>query len=275
MSVEQAESTARTYYDSPDADTFYSKVWGGEDIHVGLYETPQEEIAAASRRTVARMAEIAGIGPDTTVLDLGAGYGGAARQIAKATGATVHCVNLSPVENERNTRLTSEQGLSDKVDVVTASFEDVPVDDASVDVVWSQDAFLHSGNRDAVLDEIARVLKPGGQVVFTDPMAADGLDQSSIQPILDRIQLATMATPGFYTDGLERRGFSEVKFHDHADQLPTHYRRVREELVAREAELAAEISEGYISGMKAGLQHWVDGGNAGKLSWGIVHAVKD
>lgn len=272
--AQAAETTARSYYDSEDADNFYSLVWGGEDIHVGLYETPGEEIAAASRRTVARMAEIAGIGAGTQVLDLGSGYGGAARQLARNHGAKVHCLNLSPVENERNTRLTTEQGLEKLVSVATGTFEDVPVEDASIDVVWSQDAFLHSGDRNRVLDEAARVLKPGGQVVFTDPMAVDGLDQSSIQPILDRIQLATMATPGFYTGGLEKRGFTSVTFHDHAAQLPTHYGRVREELIAREQELAAAISDTYITNMKAGLQHWVDGGNAGKLTWGVVHAIK-
>ena len=55
MSAQQAEATARSYYDSEDADTFYSSVWGGEDIHVGLYRTDDEEIAPASRRTVEQM----------------------------------------------------------------------------------------------------------------------------------------------------------------------------------------------------------------------------
>ncbi|TCK26058.1 methyltransferase domain-containing protein [Pseudonocardia endophytica] len=274
MTAQQAEATARDYYDSEDADNFYSVVWGGEDIHVGLYETPDGEIAEASRRTVSRMAEIAGIGKGTEVLDLGAGYGGAARQLARNLGASVHCLNLSPVENERNARLTKEQGLENLVSVATGTFEDVPVGDASVDVVWSQDAFLHSGDRDKVLDEIARVLRPGGHVVFTDPMAGDGVDQTQIQPILDRIQLSTMATPGFYTTGLEARGFTSVTFEDHAHQLPTHYGRVRQELVKRESELGGRISEEYITKMKAGLQHWVDGGNAGNLTWGIFHAVK-
>lgn len=51
-----AASTARSYYNSTDADTFYSTVWGGEDIHVGIYQRPDEPIVDASRRTVARMA---------------------------------------------------------------------------------------------------------------------------------------------------------------------------------------------------------------------------
>ena len=48
--------TARAYYNSSDADAFYYRVWGGEDIHIGLYSTDQEPIRTASRRTVATMA---------------------------------------------------------------------------------------------------------------------------------------------------------------------------------------------------------------------------
>ncbi|MEE4331380.1 MAG: SAM-dependent methyltransferase, partial [Wenzhouxiangella sp.] len=69
--------TAREYYNSSDADNFYFHIWGGEDIHIGLYQSDEEPIADASRRTVRRMAELAGdLGPQTRVLDLGAGYGG-------------------------------------------------------------------------------------------------------------------------------------------------------------------------------------------------------
>ncbi|HCE41422.1 MAG TPA: SAM-dependent methyltransferase, partial [Alcanivorax sp.] len=46
-----AVNTARDYYNSDDADQFYARVWGGEDIHVGLYENDEEPIFDASRRT--------------------------------------------------------------------------------------------------------------------------------------------------------------------------------------------------------------------------------
>ena len=32
-----AATTAASYYDSTDADHFYADIWGGEDIHIGLY----------------------------------------------------------------------------------------------------------------------------------------------------------------------------------------------------------------------------------------------
>ena len=50
-----AVRTAQDYYNSDDADNFYSRLWGGEDIHIGLYEHDDEDVIPASRRTVARV----------------------------------------------------------------------------------------------------------------------------------------------------------------------------------------------------------------------------
>ncbi|NLU67019.1 class I SAM-dependent methyltransferase [Streptomyces sp. HNM0574] len=270
-----ATNTARSYYNSPDADTFYHQVWGGEDIHVGIYQGAQEPIADASRRTVERMAGKLGLTADQTVLDLGAGFGGSARYLAETYGCKVTALNLSEVENERNRELTAARGLTAKIDVVDGSFEAIPADDASVDVVWSQDAFLHSGNRNRVLEEIARVLKPGGQLVFTDPMAADGTDVKHLQPILDRIHLDDMGSPGYYRRQLASLGFraeSEGGFEELREQLVNHYGRVLAETEKQEKEgLGNKISSDYLEQMKKGLGHWVEGGSRKNLTWGIFH----
>ncbi|WP_344569548.1 methyltransferase domain-containing protein [Streptomyces axinellae] len=272
-----AVNTARSYYNSPDADAFYSSVWGGEDIHVGIYEGPQEPIADASRRTVERMASGLGLTKESTVLDLGSGFGGSARYLAETFGCRVQALNLSEVENQRHRELNSVRGLTDRIEVVDGSFESIPFPDSSVDVVWSQDAFLHSGDRIRVLEEVRRVLKPGGQLVFTDPMAADGTEVKAIQPILDRIHLDDMGSPGFYTRELARLGFdptpregADSGFEDLRTQLVTHYGRVLEETERQETEgLAAKVSSEYLGQMKKGLTHWVEGGEQRRLTWGI------
>src|SRR5699024_3159189 len=210
--------------------------------------------------------------PQTRILDIGAGYGGAARYLARTYGCHVVCLNLSEVENERNRAQTAEQGLSHLVEVVDGSFEDLNFEDNHFDIIWSQDAMLHSGERIRVLEEAARVLKPKGEFVFTDPMASDSCDKSKLQPILDRLHLDTLGSPDFYRRELGKLGLSSVDFEDHTPQLPTHYGRVLDELTKREADVAANTSDEYITNMKRGLQHWVDGGNGGNLAWGIFHA---
>lgn len=264
-----AVRTARDYYNSDDADNFYASVWGGEDIHVGLYDPPEISIADASRATVKRMADKIEVTPATTILDIGAGFGGSARYLAATYGCRVRCLNLSEVENGRNREMNREQGLDHLIEVVDGSFEDIPFQDNAFDVVWSQDAMLHSGDRVQVLEEVARVLRPDGAFVFTDPMAADGTPRSALGPILKRLDLDTMGTPDFYRREISRLGMKKVEFDDLTPQLPTHYGRVLAETEARESELAGQISSDYLEPMKVGLRHWVDGGNAGNLAWGI------
>ena len=75
-----AVETAKNYYDSADADTFYALIWGGEDIHIGLYQGANDDIAAASQRTIAHMAKQLSVKPKAHILDLGSGFGGATRE---------------------------------------------------------------------------------------------------------------------------------------------------------------------------------------------------
>ena len=266
---------AEDYYDSADADNFYQEIWGGEDIHVGLYESG-DTIRDASHKTVLRMADrLLGIGPDAKVLDIGAGYGGAARVLAERFRCHVTCLNLSDVENERNTTLSKQQGLDDRITVLHGSFEDIPLEDESVDIVWSQDAILHSGDRQRVLREVARVLRPGGEFIFTDPMQADTIDDpSALQPIYDRIHLNSLASFQFYRTELTGLGFSELSIEDLTPQLSTHYGRVAQELRNKRDQLAGKISTEYIDRMLKGLSHWVTGGENGHLKWGILHFKK-
>lgn len=266
---------ARDYYDSEDADNFYHAIWGGEDIHIGLYDEGLS-IKEASRRTVLAMAaRLKNLAPGARVLDIGSGYGGGARVLAKEFGAHVVCLNLSKVENDRNRALTNEQGLSERIEVIDGSFDDIPCGDAEFDIVWSQDAILHAADRGEVLSEVSRVLKAGGEFIFTDPMQADDLvDSSVLQPIYDRIHLSSLASFGFYRRELLQRGFREVAIDDLTHQLRTHYARVGMELAERRAELEKQISPDYIDRMLAGLKHWVDGADNGHLAWGVMHFEK-
>lgn len=266
-----AVETARAYYDSDDADTFYAEVWGGEDIHVGLYARPDEPIAEASRRTCARMAELAGpLGAATRVLDLGAGYGGAVRYLARTFGCSCVALNLAEVENERNRRMTREAGLAAQVEVVPGDFTAMPFDDAAFDRAWSQEALLHAGDRAEVCAEVVRVLKPGGVLVFTDPMQVDDAPADRLRTIRDRLHLESLASPRFYRETLSALGMREVTFDEQPGQLVSHYARVRDVLVASADRLRAlGVGDDYIERMKAGLGHWVDGGREGLLTWGI------
>ncbi len=258
------------YYDSDDADLFYSTIWGGEDLHIGDYgET--SVIRAASDRIVHRMIDtLDGLGPHSRVLDMGAGYGGAMRKLVKATGAEAVCLNISETQNDYNRAKIREAGLGDRITVRHGVFEDVPEPDASFDVVWSQDAFLHSDQRAKIMGEAFRVLKPGGTLIFTDPMQADDVAPGVLQAVYDRLRLRDLGSMRFYRHAAAAAGFTVVEQQDMLANLRTHYARVLEELKANETMLRdAGASLEYLAKMEAGLQTWVRAADEGQLAWGV------
>lgn len=262
--------TTKDYYDSDDAQNFYYQLWGGEDLHLGIYLNETETIRRASRRTIREMAYLLPkLNAEMKVLDLGGGFSGSARYLAHNFGCHVTVLNLSERENERGRRMNKEQGVDHLIDVVDGNFEDIPFEDNTFDVVWSQDAILHSGDREKVLREAARVLKSGGHMVFTDPMMTDDCPKDVLQPIFDRINLESLGSPGFYNAAAQRVGFDVVEYVDLDRFLPIHYQRVLDETEANEDRIKGQISEAYIENMKKGLRYWVEGGLNGHLTWGI------
>jgi sarcosine/dimethylglycine N-methyltransferase len=258
------------YYDGDDADTFYSTVWGGEDLHIGVYDDTKD-IREASAETVDRMAALLpNLGADTKVLDIGAGYGGSMRRIVRQKGCEAVCLNISETQNDTDRAKNRQSKLADRIRVVHGVFEDIPEADSSYDVVWSQDAILHSDQRERVLAEVWRVLKPGGHFVFTDPMQADDVPEGVLQPVYDRLQLNSLGSMRFYREAGRALGFEVLDQLEMTGHLRTHYDRVREDLEAnydklRESGASAE----YLDKMVVGLKNWVKAADAGHLAWGI------
>jgi sarcosine/dimethylglycine N-methyltransferase len=273
--AEDPIAVTRSYYDSADADNFYFHVWGGEDIHIGIYEGGGTDIAAASRKSIELLAaRLPYLGETSRVLDLGAGFGGAARYLAKSKGCHVTALNFSATENARSRAMCNAAGLSGSVEIVEASFEELPLPSASFDAVWSQDALLHSGKKEQIFREVARVLRPGGDFIFTDPMESGTGSREDLQPVLDRIHLSCLGSFAAYAAAAESAGLRIVDLLDLTPHLIRHYALVHKELEARRAALKGLVSDAFIQRMLMGLDHWVRAGERGALAWGILHFRK-
>lgn len=279
-----AVAQAEDYYDSTVADVFYKEVWGGGvDIHVGLYQKAPS-IKEASRETVKYMAsKLPQMSQKDLLIDIGAGFGGPARFLAERRKIRVDCVNLSSVQNARNREAVKKARLEYRIKVIDGNFEDLEHEDGAAKVVWSQDAIVHSDDRCKVLDEVHRVLQPGGVFIFTDLMLAPDAPEEIRQPIMARIKLESMGSPEFYLEEATRLGWTG-DFEDLSHEAHAHYSNVMRELripdvqarllAAVERERQQEMRE-YIDTMLAGLQHWVNAGEEGYLKWGIFRFEKN
>jgi len=97
------------------------------------------------------------------------------RYLVKEYGCQVGCLNLSETQNKRNRELNRKAGISLAINVIDGNFEDIPLSDGSVDLAWSQDALLHSGDRQKVFEEVSQVLAKGGNLFSPIPCRAQSV----------------------------------------------------------------------------------------------------
>merc|ERR1711957_780179 len=117
------------------------------------------------------MGKLGGTSPETdsgaNVLDVGCGVGGTSRYLAKKLGKNAHVtgITLSPNQVDRATELAVEQNVPNaKFTVMNALKMDFP--DNSFDIVWACESGEHMPDKKAYIDEMMRVLKPGGKYVM-------------------------------------------------------------------------------------------------------------
>lgn len=111
------------------------------------------------------------------IVDLGSGYCGEARFQTTALDSQVLAVNLSGEQNRRAEVLNAAAGADDRITVVDASY---------------------AARRDQPIAEVARVLNAGGEFLFTDSMAADGVSATELSGVLERLNLSSLASPSEY-----------------------------------------------------------------------------
>ena len=113
-----------------------------------------------------------GAGPGDDVLDVGCRSGAHSVEIVRRFGCRVIAVDPIPRHLEEARKLIAEKGVEDRVTVLEAAIEWLPVEDGSVGYVWCRDMLNHVQLPDA-LSECFRVLRPGGRMLVYQTFAAD------------------------------------------------------------------------------------------------------
>ena len=141
------------------------------------------------RAPASAVASFAGVGnphersylqPGETVLDLGSGAGLDAIIASWCVGSSGHVigVDLNPAMCLKAQAHAAATGTSMECQV--GRMEDIPVPTASVDVVISNGVINLSFRKRRVIEEIFRVLRPGGRISITDIVSAKQLSQSIV-----------------------------------------------------------------------------------------------
>jgi ubiquinone/menaquinone biosynthesis C-methylase UbiE len=135
---------------------------------------PVDELHIRGREATVELAELAGIHAGMHVLDVGSGIGGSTRYLAAQFGCRVTGIDLTPQYCETAEALTKLVGIDALTEFRCASALEMPFDDATFDLAWTQHVQMNIFDKPGLYREIARVLRPGGRFVFHDILAGPG-----------------------------------------------------------------------------------------------------
>jgi len=126
--------------------------------------------------------EAAMLKPGETVLDLGSGAGPDCIRAARLVGPSGRVIGLDMTsEMIAKARANTDRLGIENVEYRRGFLENMPVEDASIDVVISNCVVNLSPDKPAVFSEVLRVLKPGGRLVFSDIVVKGRLPQQVLQ----------------------------------------------------------------------------------------------
>lgn len=154
----------------------------GEDLGQTSWATAEEF------REIFRLLELK---RESAALEIGCGCGGCAIFLAGMLGCRVTGLDVNADGVRVASELAQARGLAG-----LAHFEHrdasqgLPFTDNSFDAVYSNDAICHIGGRPALLNELRRVLKPGGRIAFSDALEISGTVTND--------ELATRSSIGYY-----------------------------------------------------------------------------
>ncbi|MCZ2860799.1 methyltransferase domain-containing protein [Blastococcus sp. VKM Ac-2987] len=189
-----------------DTDALTAKV---QEMYRAVARTPQQEFHFKTGRALAErlgyppaeldripaeaIESFAGVGwffdladprEGDTVLDLGSGSGMDAFFAALRVGPTgrVVGIDMTDAQLEKADRLRAEHGL-DHVTFRAGRIEQLPVDDASVDVVISNGVINLIPDKEEVFREVVRVLRPGGRLAIADIVTDTALTEAIVSDV--------------------------------------------------------------------------------------------
>ena len=190
---------------------------GCDPITTNLYDASQAgqipEEALLASLGCGNPTALAGLNPGETVLDLGSGGGIDVLLSAKRVGATGRVYGLDMTdemlalanESKRKAGLTNVEFLKGEI-------ENIPLPDNSVDVIISNCVINLSADKDSVLREAFRVLKPGGRFAVSDVVTRGEMLPEIRQSVLAWVGcIAGALEESDYRNKLSAAGFDNIE----------------------------------------------------------------
>ena len=202
-----------------ELDPFYREIWG-EHLHHGLWQTGKESPEEAQEKMIQLLANKIQLKTHETVCDVGCGYGATARYLAREYGARVTGLTLS----QKQFHFASVQDVCEpKPEYYLRDWYENGFESRAFDAVIAMESLGHMGDKPLFLEEVKRVLKPGGRFAFLCWQACEQPRPWQVtfllEPIVRGGSLLAMGSMSEYRDLIQASGLKLEGYLDISSQV--------------------------------------------------------
>lgn len=169
----------------------------GEQIHVGGMTSSMD------------LAQKAGIKPGTNGVDFCCCNGAGMRFLTRFCNVELMTgVDATETVINQGIQLCKDEGVLEKMSFIQADVCDSGLDSESFDFVWGEDAWCYVEDKEKLIAESVRVVKPNGIIAFTDWLEGDNLSDEEAERLMRFMKFPVIYNLNDYQNSLEKNGAS-------------------------------------------------------------------
>ena len=240
------DQVTQDYYACKSIQEFYLNVWGGDSIHIGIYD--DNYIYSTKKDRQDKINDIRDSADSKKALifdcmkkyyldlhliniaDFGSGYGGTSRYLYKKLEKenkkfTIDCFDIS----KENCMVNTEQNILNNCDinVLYTSFLNIPFS-KKYNIIYSEDAFIHINDRELIFKQVSKILLKNGLLIFSDIILTDNNNPLELQEVYDRINIKNIETTKSYLEKAMKYNLKLLHEVEYKESMLLHYSNVKD-----------------------------------------------
>jgi ubiquinone/menaquinone biosynthesis C-methylase UbiE len=257
-------SEVQAVYDGPEGDLW--ELVMGEQIHIGGFQSSMD------------LSQRAKIAPGSSGIDLCCCSGAGMRFLVRFCGVgSMHGVDATEKVIDRGRERCGEEGSDGKITFTVGDATSSGLPDGGADFVWGEDAWCYVVDKEKLVTEAARLVKPGGTIAFTDWIEGNaGLTDEEAARFLAFMKFPGVQDLGGYRDLLEKNG-CEVRIAEDTGRFAPHidlYLNMLNMQLTYDALKVIGYDTALMEGLGGEMVFMQGLAHAGKIAQGIFVAEK-
>lgn len=258
-----------------DEQSELSDMLAGGQFHLSYWYDDQDTTSAvdASQRITSRVVEALGLRPGEHVLDAGCGMGTPAIWIAGHSKVRVTGITVSQVQVAGGNERAAASGMSEHVTFEYGDFMALSYPEGMFDAVIAIESLQEAPDLDKSVQELFRVLRPGGRMVISDCTTEREMNAEQAKKFRTDVNVVRPPTLAEWFDSLRGAGFEVEEYTQCGPRVYGRRSRYLEETDAIRDELVAKFGQQTFDELRAGIDEFFSLGSE-YIGYAIIAARK-